>query len=346
MTILELLVAFMVLLMLVGALVTLTTRSLDTWTSGETRKEMYDRARTVLDAVAEDLRNVYAENEVVAVQGRQLQVPLFASDLDRNRAQRLRFVRTGNPAAMKVPAGQPQSLTPAAYYTPLWEVAYVMHPDGKPEFYRGVRGFDRQPNNNLLRPPLHYNSGDPGFQQRFGVVETGILYVGFKFWTQYTNTWDDTARLQRVAPNQRTPSGPERVWDSSRRVDPKFYLHRRAFDLMNPDFVYPEIVEVTVVAESGSPETTGVKLMEGVDDKGSAMLRLSHTRGLPDAPGMVKVEGEWIEYGDKTGGELLNLTRGSRQTAAGSHAAGTPVRFGETFVTEVRIAVYREAQEP
>ena len=54
MTLVELLVAFMVFLMMIGALVTLTTRSLSTWMQGETRKEVYDRAQLVLDVVARD----------------------------------------------------------------------------------------------------------------------------------------------------------------------------------------------------------------------------------------------------------------------------------------------------
>src|SRR2546426_5461251 len=64
MTLVELLVAFMVLLMLVGALVALTTRSLQTWSTGETRKEMYDRAQVVLDALVRDVRNTYVETEI------------------------------------------------------------------------------------------------------------------------------------------------------------------------------------------------------------------------------------------------------------------------------------------
>ncbi|HLY74300.1 MAG TPA: prepilin-type N-terminal cleavage/methylation domain-containing protein, partial [Planctomycetota bacterium] len=59
MTLIELLVAFVVLLMLIAALVTLTTRSLETWTSGEARKDMYDRAQVAIDLISADLRNLY-----------------------------------------------------------------------------------------------------------------------------------------------------------------------------------------------------------------------------------------------------------------------------------------------
>ena len=61
---------------------------------------------------------------------------------------------------------------------------------------------------------------------------------------------------------------------------------------------------------------------------------------------LAKIEGEWVEYGGKTLNELTDVRRGRRGTAAVSHAATTPVRFGDTFTTEVRLASFREAQEP
>jgi len=352
MTLIELLVAFVVLLMLVGALVSLTTQSLESWTAGETRKEVYDRANAVLDAIASDLRNVYVENQIFDDGQKMLQPPTFACDLDRNKHARLRFVRTGNAAVMRVPAGAgggggPTNLTPPpVYYTRAWEVAYVMDPDpAKAVLWRAVRGYDRKGTNSLLRPPLHYAVNDPFFETSFGSVESGVLWVGYKFWTQYTTTWDDSEKIQKVGPASKQRSGPEKRWDSTRREDKGFYFYRRHFDSTNPDFVYPEIVEITVVVESGTPETHGVRLTESCDERSSA-IRLTHTRGLPDAPALVRIEGEWIEYGGITLTELTNVRRAERLTAAASHPAGAGVRFGETFTTEVRLNVYREAQEP
>ena len=61
---------------------------------------------------------------------------------------------------------------------------------------------------------------------------------------------------------------------------------------------------------------------------------------------MVKIDGEWIEYKEKSTNDLMELRRGQRNTKPGSHPLGTPVHFGETFTTEVKVPVYREAQEP
>jgi hypothetical protein len=352
MTLIELLVAFVVLLMLVAALVSLTTRSLEVWTAGETRKDVYDRAQIVLDAISRDLRNVYVEAEVYEL-GSMLPPPVFACDLDPRKQPRIRFVRTGNPAAVQAagpaaPGGQnPNLIVAPVHYGQFWEVAYVMHPDPeKPNVLcRGVRRFNRTRTGTLLNAVEYQNAGDNLFEQSFAEVESGVLYVGYRFWTQFTTTWDDAVRLQKVGPTSRQPSGPETRWDSMRMKDDKFFFYRRRFDINNPDFVYPEIVQVVAVIETASPELHGIKVAEGFDDK-SKFIRLTHTRGMPDAPAMLKIEGEWIEYGGKTDTDLTELKRGARGTAPSSHPSATAVRFGETFTTEVRLPVFREASEP
>lgn len=347
MTLLELLVAFFVLLLLVGALVSLSTRSLEVWTSGEARKELYDRAEVVLSAISKDLRNVYVENELFNNGLRDLPPPALICDLDRQKNPRLRFVRTGAPAVVRAQggAGSPQTVIPPTYYGPTWEVAYVLDPEPeKAVLYRGTRGFDRRLTGTLLRAVEYERSSDTLFQTCFTPVETGVLYVGYDFWTQFTTTWDD-APLQKAAANSKQKVGAETRWDSTRREDDKFYFHRRRFDRTNPDFVYPEIIRVTVTIEHLTPDQHGIKLLEAVDER-SASIRLTHTRSLPDAPGLIKVGGEWIEYGGKGDTEIFKVRRGRRFTTPSAHAAQAAVRFGETFTTEVKPAAYREAQEP
>ena len=347
MTLLELLVAFFVLLLLVGALVSLSTRSLEVWTSGEARKELYDKAEVVLSTLAKDLRNVYVENEVFNNGTRDLPPPALQCDLDRQKNPRLRFVRTGAPAIVRAQggAGSAQTVIAPTYYGPTWEVAYVMDPDPeKAVLWRGARGYDRRMTGTLLRPVEYERASDTLFTTCFTQVETGVLYVGYDFWTQFTTTWDD-APLRKEASNSKQKVGPERRWDSTRIQDDKFYFHRRRFDRNNTDFVYPEIVRVTVTIEHLTADQHGTKVLEAVE-KGTAAIRLTHTRALPDAPGLVRIGSEWIEYGGKTDGEIFKLTRGRRSTLADAHPAQAPVRFGETFTTEIKPAAYREAQEP
>lgn len=346
MTLIELLVAFIILLMLVAALVTLTTRSLETWTEGETRKDVYDRAQVALDQIASDLRNLYAENEWYMNGNAVLPAPVLACDLDKNGRPRLRFVRDGNPAVMHSPVAAPPQILAPNWYGPLWEIAYVMDPDPAVNvLHRGIRGFDRRRTGTLLNPIEYSSSTDALFASAFTPVESGILFVEFRFWTQFSTTWDDVPIQRMQVSRARQASGCERHWDSSRRDDRNFYFYRRSNDPKNPDFVYPEIIQVAVTVETSSPDLHGVKLADAMD-AGTGLIHLSHTRGMPDGPSMVKIEGEWIEYRDKTSEDLVGIRRGVRNTKAASHPLGTPVSFGETFTTEVRIPVYREAQEP
>ena len=140
-------------------------------------------------------------------------------------------------------------------------------------------------------------------------------------------------------------SGPEKRWDSTRRDDRNFYFYRKSSDLRNPDFVYPEVIQIAVTVESSAPDLHGVKVAESMDER-TTYVHLSHTRGMPDGPSMVKIDGEWIEYREKTTSDLIQIRRGQRSTKAASHPLGTPVHYGETFTTEVKLPVMREAQEP
>ncbi|MBI3858215.1 MAG: prepilin-type N-terminal cleavage/methylation domain-containing protein [Planctomycetes bacterium] len=347
MTLIELLVAFVILLMLIAALVTLTTRSLETWTQGEARKDMYDRAQVVLDLVSADLRNMYAENEWFTNGMQPLPAPALQADLDKNNRPRIRFVRDGNPALMRAPVGQPATIIAPNYYGPTWEVAYVLDPDPEVNvLHRGLRGFDRRKSGTLLNPVEYSSKTDQLFTSSFTQVETGILHLDYKFWTQYTTTWDDSAAIQKNQGNRsKVQSGPEKRWDSTRRSDPAFHFYRSRTDLRNPDFVYPEIIQISVTVEIGSPDLHGVKVAEPVDER-STYIHLSHTRSMPDGPSMVKIGGEWIEYREKTTNDLVTLRRGQRNTKPASHAIGAPVHFGETFTTDVKLPVFREAQDP
>ena len=61
-------------------------------------------------------------------------------------------------------------------------------------------------------------------------------------------------------------------------------------------------------------------------------------------PDFVLVEGEWIGFTGKEGTTLTGLKRGQRRTKAKAHELNAPVRFGETFTTDVAIPAYREPQ--
>ncbi|GEM_PF-1498701 len=369
-TLLELLVAFIIFVLMIGALVSLANTGLDTWTSGEGRKDIYDRAQMILRTVTEDLRGTVVENEI-ATDGRQELMPAtLLCDFDKNRSLRLRLVRSGDMDRVKVPPSlQITKRTPSMYTGDFWEVAYVPHSDGSMNtLYRAVRYFDRRREYTLLRDEDIAWSGSEWFQRHATVLDRGVLFLGFRSWTQDTETWlpagsrvhtCSVARhrslVQLAGPGKcpvcqrptvervvQASEAASELWDSTRRLEQGFRYHKRRQDPADPDFVYPEIVQVVLVLESHASEIRGLRLDAPVGES-DMVIRVTDTRGLSDPPGFVKIDSEWIEYEGRTYDEMRVRRRGSRGTKAAAHPQGSIVRFGETFVTEVRMPAFRHA---
>jgi hypothetical protein len=361
MTLVELLVAFAVFLILVGMLVSLSTRGLETWEEGESRKDALDRGRRVLEQVSNDLRGLFADTQWFVAQGRpQAHAGLYC-DEDKRGRQRLRFVCTGdeyrmrNDPAMKILRQRGQGV-----YTDLWEIAYLLDPDDHPPgLYRGVRYFNRATvDASLLESRTLERTEVPAWSQAFTLFDPGVLWIEFRFWTQYTTTWD-TAHHLKMAPRlmkqvdthrdreqDKVRVGPSLVWDSSRGRIPSFRLFFKQLPLDDPDFVYPEIVQVNVTVESQSADLRGAKIAQTVEEQDTE-IRLHAARGLPEAspesPGYVRIGSEWVEYKDKSGSTLRHCRRGARKTLSARHEVNSEVRFGDTFVTDVPVPAYREA---
>lgn len=384
MTLLELLVAFAIFVLMLAALVTLGRAGLDTWQQGETRKDVYDRARRVIDRIAEDLRNTWSDDRWYrGPNGEEMQHASFAGDLDENKVARLRFVRSGTIDEMRTSTDM-VTRPPATefHYTDLWEVAYVMDRDPKkPVLHRLVRYFNRRTTESVLNAEDISQQGSRFWNQVAQPIDDGVLWIQFKYWSQYTTTWYERScwtcpnaqhaaqqqyaregkcgvlngdrpcgrdlregtvgPLERVARASNKLVGPSMVWDSS-RTGIRGWLFSKRMELENPDFIYPEIVQLTIVVESTASELRGGRLAGDLDSSGTSMT-LTNATALPDGPAHVKIGAEWIQYEAKTSSQLLRLRRGQRGSKAESHAAGDPVRYGETFVTDIPIPAFREA---
>ncbi len=355
MTLIELLVAFAVFLMLVGMLVGLATTGLRTWEAGEQRKEAYDRLQGSVRRISDDLRSTWADDRWIVVEGVRLPHAGFTCDPDpKTKVQRLRFVRSGDDRRLNAAQGRVNRNLGTGYYTDLWEIAYQLDPPGMPKgLYRGAHPFTRG-SSSILEARVLENPSLALWRDSFRLVDDGVLWIQWRFWTQYTTTWDDKSplkqapRLIKQVDTKGTEAlkiGPSQVWDSSRSRLSSFQPFHRPLEVEDPDFVYPEIVQVQVEVETGASGPEGVKLAGPVDDKTLA-LNVSDSRPLPDAEGdatrFLRIEDEWIEYRGKAGSEIVAVRRGARGTTAASHAHGTPVRFGEVFLTDVPIPVSRE----
>jgi hypothetical protein len=237
-------------------------------------------------------------------------------------------------------------------YTDLWEVAYVLNPENKPTgLYRGVKYFERNAfESSLLGEKAIENTKHPAWDKTFPLLDSGVLWVGFRFWTPYTTTWDTQYPVKqgpKLIKQQDTKKeltnkiGPHLVWDSSRGRFPSFRLFYKQLRDDDPDFMYPEIVQVTVVVESQAMEMIGAKVTTAVDDNATT-IQLHSGRGVPEAPDYVLIEKEWIGYTGKEGTTLTGCRRALRGTKAARHDMNATVRFGETFTTDVAIPAYRE----
>lgn len=352
MTLVELLVAFGVFLVLVGLLVQLSTTGLETWQEGEARKDTFDRGRLVLDQVSDDLRNLFADTQWHLLDGRrQVHAGLYCDS--EGAGQRLRFVRVGHEDLMR-PDPDKKLVRPRneGLYTDLWEVAYVLNPENKPTgLYRGVRYFDRNAlDATLLEEKTIEDTKSMAWGRAFNLIDSGVLWIGYRFWTKYTTTWDtqfpvkQVARLMKQQDTRReltTKVGPHLYWDSSRGRITDFRVFYKQLAEDDPDFAYPEIVQVTVVVESQSTEISGAKLAEEANE-GATTILLHTGRGVPEPPDFVRVGNEWIGYTGKEGTKLTGCVRGKRGTKPAAHPLNATVRFGDTFVTDVAIPAYRE----
>ncbi len=369
MTLLEILVAFAVFVLLIGALISLTNLSLNTWTDGEDRKDAYDRAQIILGQISEDLRNLYVENEYF-LNGRETLMPAaLLGDVDSSGSERLRFVRGGDAERVGVlPSDKLRKVTPSMLYGDFWEVAYVMDSDPtRHTLWRAIRYFDRRDKWTLFRDRDINKTGDKFFQTYGVPLEKGVLFLGFRFWTADTRTWMEagsryfTCRSSShralvqlggegtcsvctkkvVEKRVSRKESPSSLWDSTRRKLKSFRFYRKRKDLNNPDFLYPEIIQVTLVVESHASEIRGGRLRQEVLE-GDMLLRVTDTSGLPEPPDYVKIGSEWIAYSDVDFDEIRISQRGARGTKASKHLNGATVHYGETFVTEIRLPVYRE----
>jgi len=355
MTLVELLVAFGVFLILVSLLVSLSMTGLETWQEGESRKDAFDRGRLVLDQITDDLRNIFNDTQWYVLDGqRRVHAGVYCDT--KGAGQRLRFVRVGHEDLMRTDPDKKLVRPPnEGVYTDLWEVAYLLNPEGKPTgLYRGVRYFDRNAiDATLLESKTIEDTKSAAWGRNFNLLDSGVLWVGYRFWTKYTNTWDTQYPVKEVTrlikqvdtkkDNLPVKVGPHLAWDSSRGRIQDFKLFYKQLEDDDPDFAYPEIIQVTAVVESQSADVSGAKLASPVDESGATIL-LSSSRGVPEAPDFILVGNEWIGYGGKEGQKLTGCRRGMRRTKPAPHELNTTVRFGETFVTDVAIPAYREPQ--
>jgi hypothetical protein len=158
------------------------------------------------------------------------------------------------------------------------------------------------------------------------VLVDDLLWFELRFWSQRTRSWTAT-----------DDTGPEVVWDSARAgwlsdtaFPPVFRFDRGPQSLLDPtDDVWPHAIRVAMVVASEERRPPEGLLARELEVDATALFLVNGERfpGASDG-GFVKVEGEWIQYAERRGDELMALKRGQRGTRARAHESGARCRVG------------------
>jgi hypothetical protein len=346
-TLLELMVAIGVFIVLAVILIGLLQASLNTWNSGMGRKDVYERAQSLLAILTRDLQALYV---VDVEKPEDLAYPLVG-DFDANGMPRLRFVRMEEGSAgiasrffqPRKSGGGYRVTLPSSWEPRLTEVAYLMDPEtdplrAKPVLWRIEKPWDESGRQSLFDDAL-FNRSDIVTRFRGQQLDTGVLLWDVQYWTRNTGAWEGPR--PRRGFTART-AGPEYIWDATRQLLKDFAFHRPVSKDVPLDPVYPEMVRAMVLLEAQVGERASTILAAPVDEKATD-LPVASTRTLPPAPGYAKIGKEWVSYRNLTMGSL-QVRRGLSYAKSQPHAAGDAVRTGVDFSAIISIPMYREGK--
>ncbi|MBI2922058.1 MAG: hypothetical protein HYY18_13315 [Planctomycetes bacterium] len=326
----ELLVSIAIFILLGILLVTLLSNGVGIWSRGEVRRDAYERAAILFDQFRADISCATIHREPEAA-GYHPNFTCFPDPLGRPRFYFTRVGAAVNPVPTQVPKDPEDTVlfTPADPFA-RHEIFYVFDPDpAVHRLYRGQFAFNADPK---MLPSKQWT--DPNFvQNQCSLLMEGVLYLGFRFWSQDTDAWSPVQGEQ----------GPEPRWDSTRFLDKAFALRRQnllADDVL--DDIVPHRVEVTVTLERPGATDLAASTLKSSVDSNTTSLPASLLPLFPEGPGFVRIDDEWIAYESRTSSGLSGLTRGARGTNAAAHEKGAALRWGDTFTTVIAVPGYKD----
>jgi hypothetical protein len=379
----ELLIAMSIFMFLGVILISMLRSGVRAWHRGEMQREIHETAQIVLNQMREDIEAAYTSRPLDPAAGHR---SLFICDYDCSNRARLRFVRSMSDASQGfagafagdyiLPQGCEAFINLArdrddaidGILKPtggLCEVAYVMGGSDQYEnkmkvLYRGICSPPHDSSRSLF---LDSNIEWPYLADTCRFFADRILYLGFEFWTQYTNTWrryPPETYYTRNAPQdidgadtERT-SGPLDFWDSTRgRVPPGMGDPIEPEDdefLMNlgtpgdpTDDIFPSKVRITLVIE----DRVSGRDTELTKDLGSdtTLIYVDHPEPFAKVePKFIKINDEWIRIEGLQYGKIKVAEggRGARGTMPQTHSRGDVVQAGRTFTLVVALPGSRE----
>jgi len=243
------------------------------------------------------------------------------------------------------------------------EVAWVLGDDRV--LYRGIKSPIGPPNSLFasqdpyeLAPragadgEAREDLSDPDLPALLRPFASDVLYVEYRFWTQYSTTWDLDEPCRRF-PYADEESGPLDYWDSTRALlaPPSGGGDRRLFDTFvdtgslsdSRDDVVPAKVFVTLVLEE-AVQAGSTTFLEGPVSASDDQLYVQDPGRLNPQGGFVLIEDEWIEFSAVVGSRVQVAPdgRGARGTTPADHGGGLEVTAGRTFSAIMNVPCYRE----
>ena len=354
------------------ALMLVLRGGLSTWRRGEARRETYDAAQGVLRQLREDLRAAIPPH-TTPLSGLGVPEARLLADVDpQSGLPRLFLVRAIKGESEQPVTGLAGSAIGAdgvldyrgdleeAQQARLratggaMEVAWVLGPGEV--LYRGIKSppgppgslfADRSPY-ELAGTAQDEAASDPDRPPLLRPFARDVVHLGLRFWTQYTTAWSLEHPCRREL-YENEQSGPLEFWDSTRGMFEPQKVGKREWQLpVGPaslhdprDDVFPLKVLVELTLREAPAAGSSTFLLGRIDANDTEMFVQEPGRLSPQG-GYVLVEGEWIEYRETNGKNVLGLRRGARGTAAAVHEAQVEVVVGRTFSTVVALPAVRE----
>jgi prepilin-type N-terminal cleavage/methylation domain-containing protein len=385
-TLLELLVAMGIFLVLGTSLMVILRGGLATWRRSEARQESFAAAQSLVSQLAEDLRSTVAPHDT-PLEGMGDVEARMLCDTDAAGRQRLFLVRTLKAESEHPITGLAGTTIGADrnvdYREDLeearesrlratggaMEVAWVMGPDDV--LYRGVKAPPGPPGSLFadedpyeLSPPTATTptpagatpaavaaprAPDADLPPLLRPFAMNVIHLEFRFWTQYSTSWDPTAPpRRRTQANEK--SGPLLYWDSTRAVLAPEDDDRRRFDtfvsrasLADPrDDVFPAKVRVELTVRE-HPAAGSSTFLTRPASRTDTELYVQDPGRLPPGGGHLLLDREWVKYDEVQRDRVVvsQNGRGARGTAAVEHDL-VEVVVGRSFVVIVDVPAWRE----
>jgi hypothetical protein len=365
MTLVEVMVTLSIFIVLAMLTLMAVREVVAQWTVGERRRVLYEKAAGVIDLMADDIKQSVTLEEPSATTPVEVRARMIG-DIDTvTGLQRLMFVRSYE-------GGPERAITSAAgdgrvndmNYTPDKEEGVKAPPTKSPspdtEDFTGQKvgdfkalggmamigyfvAIDPQTHERTLYRAVHAPAVGPLTTMMTPataqVVASDILYIGFDYWSQNTDSWKEQPLNSKI-------KGPEKLWDSTRGIRQlnKFSLYRGPESLDDPtDDVFPQMIKVIATVDSTMPRCVHTTLLDDIGER-DGEIGVESTRGFPDGgddDSYILIDDEWMHYSKKTEQSFLIDKRAQRSTHAVGHNAKSNIRVGHTFRRIIYIPNWR-----